>query len=155
MDWASQYGIPKWWISDGGSHFRNSALHSLAQVMGVKHKFTTAYCPWSNGAVERMCSEVLRTLRAMISELQLNPTDWDMLLPSVVFSLNHHPRVTLGGRSPVEVTLGRPVRTTVDLIFWMGESLQDCEEIPMSIKLVDDFTKKIRCLLYTSPSPRD
>ena len=92
LRWCALYGLPQWWLSDGGSHFHNWALRQLAERLGIQHRFSTPYCPWANGTAERANRTLLKTLRGLISERRLNPTDWDYLLPVVEFGLNHMPR---------------------------------------------------------------
>ena len=33
LRWAARYGLPKWMISDGGSHFKNEVLEALAEAL--------------------------------------------------------------------------------------------------------------------------
>ena len=57
--WLGVFGCMDWIVSDQGSHFKNMLIKSLTEESRVHHHFTTAYCPWSNGSVERICREVL------------------------------------------------------------------------------------------------
>lgn len=125
VEWSSQHGLPDWMVSDGGSHFQNSVLADLCQVYHVNHHVTTPYCPWANGSAERMVQEVLRALRKLISEFQMNLRDWPSLLPMVQFSLNHFPRKQLGRRSPIEVAMGRKPSSPVSMVFRRGHCLAD------------------------------
>ena len=43
LRWAARYGLPKWMISDGGSHFKNEILEALTEVLGFEHHITLAY----------------------------------------------------------------------------------------------------------------
>lgn len=40
------------WFSDQGPHFANEVMEVLASALGARHRFSTAYVPWSNGTVE-------------------------------------------------------------------------------------------------------
>lgn len=42
----------------------------------MHHHFTTPYCPWANGGVERQCCEVIQTSRALFSEWKLLTDQW-------------------------------------------------------------------------------
>ena len=48
----SQFGCPRWIISDGGSHFSNSHFKSLLKKYGVHNHVRTPYHPKANGQVE-------------------------------------------------------------------------------------------------------
>eukprot|EP00171_Calliarthron_tuberculosum_P014724 IDg14724t1 len=71
LEWFANFGVVSQWVSDRGSHFRNELIKALREATKSSHHFTLAYCPWSNGTVEVVCRELLRTSRALLSELQL------------------------------------------------------------------------------------
>jgi transposase InsO family protein len=73
ISWFSDFGVVKSWVCDRGSHFKNEVVRSLREKTRGQHHFTLAYCPWSNGAVERVCRELLRATRALLSEFKLPP----------------------------------------------------------------------------------
>lgn len=54
-------------VSDQGSHFKKKVMEYLAENYGVLHKFVVAYESCANGTVERLCRDVLRASRALIS----------------------------------------------------------------------------------------
>lgn len=39
----------------------------------IYHHLTPAFCPWATVTVERLCKEVLRAVKTVLSELQLSP----------------------------------------------------------------------------------
>lgn len=127
LRWGARYGLPEWIITDGGSHFKNKAMKLLAEQMGIKHHVTLAYCPWANGSVEIVGKELLWTSRAVISELGYSATDWTLVLPLILFILNHRLREVLNGRSPIEVMTGRKPKQPTDLVLWDGVLLKDAE----------------------------
>ena len=88
MWWGSRYGLPEWLISDGGKHFANHALELLTERMGVEHHITLAYCPWANGSVEVLGRELLRTIRALLSEFKLALEKWEEVLSLIQFVVN-------------------------------------------------------------------
>lgn len=59
------FGAMDWLVSDQGSHFKNQLLRQLTSELRTAHHFTTAYSPWANGTVERVCWEVLRACTAL------------------------------------------------------------------------------------------
>ena len=100
------------WISDRGSHFKNQVMEGLAQEYGIRHRFVIAYSPWANGTKERICREVLRAVRAVISEKRLGQQDWPHIIELVQSALNCASVKRLGARkngtyrSPLEVMTG-------------------------------------------------
>ena len=79
-----------------------------------------AYSPWANGSIDRVCREVLRACRALLSEFPLAPPDWPAVTECVQSILNHAPLKRLGHRKgaargfwrkPIKVfTSQKPVR---------------------------------------------
>lgn len=53
--------------------------------MQIRHHFTTAYCPLSNGTVKSLCKEVLRIARALVFEWKLSVGEW----PAITFALQN------------------------------------------------------------------
>lgn len=87
-------------------------MSNLTTHMHIKHHFTAAYCPWSNGTVERVCKEVIRIARSLLSEWKLSAGQWPAILDKIQRVINHSPVERLGKdkngntRCPVEVFLG-------------------------------------------------
>ena len=106
VDWCAAFGVPKAFMSDGPTHFKNDTLRLLAKSLKVKHHFTLPYSPWSNGAVERLGKELLRVFRAVLSELQMLPAEWPDLLPLVQSSLNQSPSPQRRNYAPVTAFTG-------------------------------------------------
>lgn len=112
--WVAAFGAPEWFVSDQGTHFKNRLMTMICRELRTKHHFTTAYSPWSNGTVERVCREILRVARALCSEWKLAPQDWPAVLEVIQSVLNMTPLKRLGTsqktgnyRSPLEVFTGQ------------------------------------------------
>jgi hypothetical protein len=58
--------------------------------------------------VERVCRELLRATRALLSEFKLPPEAWTSVLPMVQSGLNNAASVRMQGRCPMEVFPGLP-----------------------------------------------
>ena len=117
--WVGSFGSMKWIVSDQGSHFYNQLVQNLTRQFHCRHHFTTPYCPWANGSVERICREVLRGCRALLSEWRLAPTDWPAVTECLQCMLNHAPLRSLRPRreeeprefrTPLEVFTGHKPR---------------------------------------------
>ena len=104
--WMGCFMTPKYLVSDGGSHFKNEVVKELTRRYGITHHITLAYCPWSNGTVESMMSQVIKTFRALLSEFRMKPEQWPELVNMVQAALNAAPSDKLGGISPLEAFTG-------------------------------------------------
>ena len=89
VDWCAAFAVPQGLMSDGPTHFRNETIRLLCKSLRVPHHFTLPYSPWSNGAVERLGKEILRALRALTSEFQMDFKEWTDLLPVIQSILNN------------------------------------------------------------------
>ena len=81
--------MPNVFVSDQGSHFKNLVMEELARLLSVKHQFTVAYCPCSNGTVERLNRELKKVLRVLLSDFKMKYSEWTNVLPMVQCTLNH------------------------------------------------------------------
>lgn len=91
VDWCAAFGPPNSMMSDGPTHFRNETIRMLTKSLRAKHHFTTPYCPWSNGGIERLGKELLKTARALISELKLRTHSWPDVIPIIQSAVNLSP----------------------------------------------------------------
>lgn len=112
--WIAAFGSMSWIVSDRGSHFSARMIDSLTTEAKVRHHFTTAYCPWANGSVERLCKEVLRASKALLSEWKLPAKKWPSIVSCVQSVINQAPVERLGKsddggtwRTPMQVFTGR------------------------------------------------
>lgn len=96
--WIATFGSIQWLVTDQGPHFTSSLISNLTRDLHVSHHFTTAYSPWANGSVERICKEVLRSCQALLHEFRLAPSDWPSVTECIQSILNHSPVKRLGMR---------------------------------------------------------
>ena len=61
---------PEMFFSDNGSHFRNQVMENLARLLPVKHDFSTIYCAWPNGLVERGNRDIKALVKIFLMELR-------------------------------------------------------------------------------------
>eukprot|EP00171_Calliarthron_tuberculosum_P003723 IDg3723t1 len=101
VDWCAAFGVPKGLMSDGPTHFKNETLRLVTKTLRTPHHFTLPYCPWSNGAVERLGRELLRVARALLSELQMRSDAWPDILPIIQSALNNTPSKHRANTSPI------------------------------------------------------
>lgn len=80
--------------------------------MRIIHRFVTSYCPWTSGTMKRLCKEVLRVARDLLSEWKMSEMQWSTLVQAVQKVISHSPLKTLGNfragtvRCPMEVFTG-------------------------------------------------
>ena len=63
----SRFRMPRAIISDGGLHFCNRLLENLVKKYIIKHKFSTAYHPLTNGQAELTNKEIKHILEKTIN----------------------------------------------------------------------------------------
>ena len=142
--WASFFGVPHTWISDQGSHFKNSVLAELSRQYDCYHHVTLAYCPWSNGTVESMMHSILTLFRRLLLELDLETEAWPDLVPMVQTALNHAPSKKLGYRSPIYIHTGSEAKRPIDTIVKPNvEVVKTLEDIYEAIE--EDLEDLIAC----------
>lgn len=75
LHWFSLFGVAYCWVTDQGSHFKNTVIADLQHQLGAQQHFTTARCPWANGTVENAMKQVLRVFRVLLSEWKMEPNE--------------------------------------------------------------------------------
>jgi hypothetical protein len=65
------FGVVLLWVSDKGSHFKNKVVRRVQKELKAKHHFTSSNRPWSNGTIESVCKQVIRSFRAVLSKLNV------------------------------------------------------------------------------------
>ncbi|CAN0059863.1 unnamed protein product [Sphacelaria rigidula] len=88
LNWCKTLGVPRVWVSDTATHFRNVIFARLREALHVDHQFEVAYSPWSNGTYERIVKEVVRVLRSILLKLRRAASEWVDVLPAVQWALN-------------------------------------------------------------------
>lgn len=114
-------------MSDGPTHFQNETIQMLAKGLRAQHHFTLPYCPWSNGAVERLGKELLRTARALLSELQLRQDEWPQLLPIFQSAINNSPSPQRNNVAPITAFTGRPSSPPISTF------LRNSDAVPVTV----------------------
>ncbi|TMW59220.1 hypothetical protein Poli38472_007365 [Pythium oligandrum] len=114
LDWHSRFGVPRIWISDNGSHFKNDVMRQVSRRLNCHQEFTLAYSPWINGSVERVNKDVIQVLSAMCLEHKVDIRDWTYFVPVLQANLNHTPVPSLRNRAPVELFCVLPAASPLD-----------------------------------------
>ena len=117
LDWIATNGMPARFKSDNGTHFRNTVMKSLMKRLKREHTFSTAYCAWSNGRVERVIQDVVVLFPILHSEAGLNHEDWPMIRVNVESALNHRRSSVLGNHAPITIHMGAPPSDPLSVVF--------------------------------------
>lgn len=117
LDWFKRYGIVPTWVSDQPTHYRNTVLNTLAQRLTSLHHFTTAYCPWANGTVERANRDLSSVFKCILGEFKMPLDQWPLVLPVVQFVLNNTQQESLSGLAPIQVFMGREPSSPLKEVF--------------------------------------
>ena len=126
LNWCKTLGVPRVWVSDTASHFKNTIMTRLREALRVDHQFAVAYSPWSNGTCERMVKEVVRALRSILLEQRREVSEWVDVLPAVQWSLNTAYRRRYDS-TPYHVMFGRPPRTSFSVLASSSEGSWNCD----------------------------
>jgi hypothetical protein len=116
LDWIAFFGIPESWLSDGGSHFVNTIMQSVCSHLMIEHHVTTAYCPWSNGGVERVNRSLLSVLRKILDENAVPHSEWKQFLPVINKLLNEN-KSAPRGYAPREIFTGLEASTNLSMVY--------------------------------------
>ncbi|CAN8070204.1 unnamed protein product [Agarophyton chilense] len=84
-NWVYPYGTPLYLLTDNSSNLASKFLEAVCNLFGIKHYFTTAYHPQTNGQVERFNHTLVSRLRHYTEEHQ---TGWDELVQPLTYSYN-------------------------------------------------------------------
>ena len=80
------HGCPREFISDRDTRFRSGFFETFTQTLKIKHGFSTAYHPQTDGQTERVNQVVEDYLRHFVDVQQSN---WEDLLPMAEFAYNN------------------------------------------------------------------
>jgi transposase InsO family protein len=108
------FGPPAEIISDQGPQFTAKAFQEFIQTMKVKHNFTTAYHPRSNGKTEKLNDSIVK---AISKWLESSREDWDLYVDRVEWILRIRKHEVMAA-SPYFMVFGvdPPVQDTIPMI---------------------------------------
>ena len=109
LEWVSVLGTPEVFVSDGAPHLKNETLKLAAAKLEASSRFSVAYSSWSNGSVERMNLEVVRTFRGVMSERGRPLSEWPDTIYAVQFAQTSAYREQMGA-TPFPLMTGRVPR---------------------------------------------
>ena len=86
--WICRYSVPIQLVTDQGREFCNQVLDGLCELLGIKHRKTTAYRPQTNSSAESFNRSMKKYLTAMLDNTET--LDWEAKLAMLQFSYNCH-----------------------------------------------------------------
>ena len=118
INFFSIFGLPKQIQTDQGSNFMSKVFQQLSAVLGIKHVYSTAYHPESQGALERFH----QTLKSMMRTYCEGHKDWSAGIPLLLFAVRETVQESLGF-SPFELVYGHEPRGPLKLMKekWLDE----------------------------------
>jgi hypothetical protein len=110
---VANHGLPRAVVSDRGPQFTGLFWKTLCQLLGITRRLSTAFHPQTDGATERVNTELEVYLRIFCS---FNQDDWDNLLPMAQLALSNRTSASTGF-SPFFLSHGfhfEPIDTPID-----------------------------------------
>ena len=105
------FGIPEQIVSDKGAQFVSEEFQAFVRSNGIRHITSAPYYPATNGLAEKAVQTFKHTLRYMYKSSKLVKEK----LAKFLIAYRNTPHSTTGV-SPAQGLLGRPLRTSLDLV---------------------------------------
>jgi transposase InsO family protein len=121
----SFFGCPLEILSDNGTQFVNQLMDVVAKRFSIRLRRTTPYSHEENGIVERANKEVLRHLRAIMSERTVKD-DWSFCTPLVQRIIDATVHSTHGFAPATIVTPGIDLNTGILYPLTAGQNSEEC-----------------------------
>jgi transposase InsO family protein len=137
INFFSIFGLPREIQSDQGSNFMSKIFQQLTKTLGIKHTFSSAYCPTTQGALERFHATLKSMLRAYCNDHK----DWQSGIPLLLFAIRSTVQESLGF-SPNELIFGHEPRGPLKLIKEKFLSADEDEETSL-LSYVLDFKQRL------------
>lgn len=145
------YGVPKYFCSDRGTHFKNKEVEEVCKNLVITQIFSSAYHSQTNGMTELMNKLICNSLTHYVNK---NKKDWVLYNKLVVFAYNICPSSRLKV-SPFFLLHGIEANQTLDnkIIpnndnFNLIKSLETLQEIRKDIPNIIRKEQQTQTLIY-------
>lgn len=109
---VTRHGVPMEVASDRGAQFTSAVFSELEKLLGMKQKLSCAYCPQTQGLVERWNRTMVEMLRQFVATDQ---KDWCQYLDLVMMAYRTSVHSSTGN-TPFELEHGRQARLPTHLL---------------------------------------
>ena len=109
LEWTSRFGAPVVAVSDNGNTFVANLWKEVMKTFNVEVRFTPAYHPQSNGAIENRHKTIKDSLKAALIDMgSKHKEEWPRALPWVLLGkrVAHQPDLDT---SAAQLCLGKSV----------------------------------------------
>lgn len=114
VDFMSRFGVPHTLVSDNGTSFTSQDFSHFCAINGIRHIFSPAYHPASNGQAESFVKIVKRGLKSIVMSSKNNSLPREKICKFLFDYRNSKNGTTQ--KSPAELLFGRPLRSRLDLL---------------------------------------
>ena len=139
MKFISYAGIPRVIISDNASNLVSDLNKLVYDRLGIEMRNSTVYHSEGNSVIERFWLSFKSMLTHVINSNK--PREWDLLIPSLLFSYRNLPN-EITGLSPYMMVFGKNCRSGLDVMYdlWCEKDLH----LPKLNKSDTQFIIKLR-----------
>ncbi|XP_065075308.1 uncharacterized protein K02A2.6-like [Ochlerotatus camptorhynchus] len=109
----ARFGFPETVVSDNGTQFTSEVFEAYCESNAILHLKTAPYHPQSNGLAERFVDTFKRTLKKITAG---GETLQEAISTFLQCYRSTPCRSAPEGKSPADILLGRPIRTSLELL---------------------------------------
>ena len=155
-EWASNWGYPEVWLSDGGPGFKAKEFKTGVGAHGTVVDVGTAHHSRGRGPAEGLVNRLKRALRGIIPQGRIE--EWPAYIPEITTAYNSTPQVGMAGYSPWEyIGVTSPGRQ-FKALFEGSITPQSRESVHLAVQCIReivDFTTELAGLARAAASPPD
>jgi hypothetical protein len=106
-----RFGVPRFLITDGGSHFLHGVLRKTLAKYDVNHRFASPYHPQTSGQVELSNREIKLILEKIVNKSR---SDWPLKINDALWAYRNAFKNPMG-MSPYKMVYGKSCHLPIEL----------------------------------------